>query len=251
MLFIEPMAYGCVHSSLNFLNNNTMRLLLFGLITLFVFSFTFCNGQTSPRKHWSMDNNWKFHFGNAADPDKDFNYSTRTIFAKSGAASGTAIDPRFNDSSWRTLDVPHDWAVELPFVYLNNFDVMAHGYKPVGGHFPETSIGWYRKHFTVSAADSGARFQLQFDGIYRNASIWVNGLYVGNNMSGYSGASYDITDDINYDKDNVLVVRVDATQYEGWFYEGAGIYRHVWLNQTDNLHVAEGGLFAFADVNNK
>jgi len=228
-----------------------MRLLSFSLIPLWGLSFTFCSGQTAPRIHQSMDANWKFHFGHAADPDKDFNYSTRTIFAKSGAATGTAIDPRFNDSSWRTLDVPHDWVVELPFAYLNNFDVMAHGYKPVGGLFPATSVGWYRKHFSVPAADSGGRFQLQFDGIYRNATVWVNGLYVGNNMSGYCGASYDITDDINYDRDNVIVVRVDATQYEGWFYEGAGIYRHVWLNRYDNLHIAEGGLFAYAAVQNK
>ncbi len=87
-------------------------------------------------------------------------------------------------------------------------------------------------------ADSGHRFQIQFDGIFRNANIWLNGFYVGNNISGYIGASYDITDYINYDRENVLVVRVDATQYEGWFYEGAGIYRHVWLNQYNNLHIA-------------
>ena len=149
------------------------------------------------------------------------------------------------------MNLPHDWAVELPFVNVHNFDVESHGYKPVGGLYPETSIGWYRKHFTVSSADSGTRFQIQFDGIFRNANIWINGFYVGNNMSGYIGASYDITDYVRFDRDNVLVVRVDATQYEGWFYEGAGIYRHVWLNQYDNLHIPDGGLFVYADVQNK
>ena len=125
---------------------------------------------------------------------------------------------------------------------------MSHGYKPVGGLFPETSIGWYRKHFTIARADSGHRFQIQFDGIFRDANIWINGFYLGNNKSGYIGASYDITDFINYDRENVLVVRVDATQYEGWFYEGAGIYRHVWLNQYNNIHIAHDGVFVYTDV---
>ncbi|MFI5187175.1 MAG: beta-galactosidase GalA, partial [Chitinophagales bacterium] len=218
---------------------------------LLLFSFSFCYAQTSPRKKINIDDNWTFHFGNAADPSKDFNYSIATIFAKSGAARGTAIDSRFDDQSWRTLNVPHDWVVELPFVNVKNPDVESHGYKPVGGLFPETSIGWYRKHFIVPGADSGSRFQIQFDGVFRNASIWLNGFYVGNNLSGYMGASYDVTDYVNFNRDNVLVVRVDASQYEGWFYEGAGIYRHVWLNEYDNLHIADGGLFVYADIQSK
>ncbi|MGZ3952057.1 MAG: glycoside hydrolase family 2 TIM barrel-domain containing protein, partial [Flavisolibacter sp.] len=199
--------------------------------------------QTPSREHINFDEDWRFHFGNASDPSKDFNYSINVIFKKTGEAVGTAIDPKFKDSTWRKLDLPHDWAVELPFVNVKNFDVMAHGYKPVGGLFPETSIGWYRKHFTVSKKDSGQRFQLQFDGVFRNASFWLNGFYLGNNQSGYVGVSYDITDYLNYDKDNILVVRVDATQYEGWFYEGAGIYRHVWLNQFNNLHLKADEIF--------
>ncbi len=204
--------------------------------------------QSSQRKHINFDDSWKFSFGHAANPEKDFNYSIATIFAKSGGAARTAIDPRFRDSTWRTLSLPHDWAVELPFVNIKNSDVESHGYKPVGGLFPETSIGWYRKHFTVARADSGQRFQIQFDGIFRDANIWVNGFYLGNNKSGYVGVVYDITDFINFDRDNVLVVRADATQYEGWFYEGAGIYRHVWLNQYNNLHIAHNGMFAYSEV---
>jgi beta-galactosidase len=202
----------------------------------------------SPRQHINFDDNWKFHFGHAANPEKDFNYSLSTIFSKSGGAWGTAIEPRFKDSAWRTLNLPHDWAVELPFVNVDNRDVESHGYKPVGGLFPETSIGWYRKHFMIARADSGQRFQLQFDGIFRNANIWINGFYLANNMSGYVGNAYDITDFINFDRDNVIVVRVDATQYEGWFYEGAGIYRHVWLNRYNNVHLAHDGVFAWSDV---
>ena len=206
--------------------------------------------QNSSRKRISLDAGWKFAFGHTANPEKDFNYGIKNVFVKSGAAAGTAIDSKFNDSGWRSLNLPHDWAVELPFVKVDNFDVQSHGYKPVGGLFPATSIGWYRKHFKVARADSGQRFQIQFEGIYRDANIWINGFFVGNNKSGYVGAAYDVTDYINYDRENVLVVRADATQYEGWFYEGAGIYRHVWLNQFSNLNIQHDGVFAYSTVNN-
>lgn len=215
------------------------------LLNLAIISFSSLNAQ---RKKISLDANWRFHFGNASDPSKDFNYGIKVIFKKTGEAAGTAIDPKFKDCDWRKLNLPHDWAVELPFVNSKSFDVMAHGYKPVGGLFPETSIGWYRKHFFVSKKDSGERFQIQFDGVFRDAQFWVNGFYLGNNKSGYIGVAYDITDYLNYDKENILVVRVDATQYEGWFYEGAGIYRHVWLNQFNNLHIAKDGVFSYSKV---
>ncbi|MDE3214145.1 MAG: beta galactosidase jelly roll domain-containing protein, partial [Bacteroidota bacterium] len=225
-----------------------MRIFRLFLLLISLSLSRFGLAQDSPRRHMNFDNDWRFHLGNASDPARDFNYSIRTIFAKSGDASGTAIDPRFDDHGWRSLNLPHDWVVELPFADVNNPDVKSHGYKPVGGLFPATSIGWYRKHFRVNRADSGSRFQLQFDGIYRNARIWLNGFYVGNIMSGYIGNSYDVTDYLNYTGDNVLVVRVDATQYEGWFYEGAGIYRHVWLNQYDNVHLADGGQYIYSTL---
>src|SRR5689334_5846292 len=106
--------------------------------------------QPAGRKHINLDEDWRFHFGHAADPAKDFNYGIAAIFSKSGKTDGTALDAKFNDSGWRKLNLPHDWAVELPFVNTPNFDVQSHGYKPVGGLFPETSIGWYRKRFNVA-----------------------------------------------------------------------------------------------------
>jgi beta-galactosidase len=214
---------------------------------LLLLCFVFANAQ----KKINFDEGWKFHFGHAANPDKDFNYSTTTIYSKSGGAAKTAIDPKFADSTWTNINLPHDWAVALPFENSPSFDVESHGYKPVGGFYPETSIGWYRKHFSVDKANANKRFEIQFDGIFRNATIWVNGFFVGNNFSGYIGKSYDISDYINFDKENVVVVRVDATQYEGWFYEGAGIYRHVWLNTFNNIHIPEDGLFVHASVNGK
>ncbi|MCW3092318.1 MAG: Beta-galactosidase Arabinogalactan endo,4-beta-galactosidase [Ferruginibacter sp.] len=222
---------------------------LAGLILCF-FTLQKADAQNPDRKRINFNDNWKFHLGHAGNPEKDFNYGITNVFVKSGAAQGTAIDAKFKDSSWRTLNLPHDWAVELPFVKVDNFDVMAHGYKPVGGLFPETSIGWYRKHFTIARSDSGQRFQIQFDGIFRDANIWINGFYLGNNKSGYVGNGYDITDFVNFDKENILVVRADATQYEGWFYEGAGIYRHVWLNQYNNLNIVQDGIFAYSEVKN-
>ncbi|HEV9035093.1 MAG TPA: glycoside hydrolase family 2 TIM barrel-domain containing protein, partial [Puia sp.] len=207
--------------------------------------------QTSPpplRAHTSLDQGWKFHLGDAADPSKDFNFRTVSIFAKSGKAEGTAIAADFNDRDWRDISLPHDWAVELPFEFSPDPDVMSHGYKPVGGHYPSTSIGWYRKHFTVATSDSGRRFVVRFDGIFRDSKVWINGFYLCGNASGYSGFSCDITDYLRYGHDNVLVVRVDASQYEGWYYEGAGIYRHVWLNSYNDVHIAEDGLFVHSTV---
>jgi beta-galactosidase len=223
---------------------------LLSIITFILVCIYTTNAQVL-REQINFDDNWKFHFGNAADPAKDFNYKIAAIFSKTGKTDNTALDSKFNDSAWRTLDLPHDWAVELPFVNSPNFDVQSHGYKPVGGLYPETSIGWYRKRFTIARKDSGQRFQLQFDGIFRDANIWVNGIYLGNNQSGYVGVSYDITDFANFDRDNIVVVRADASQYEGWFYEGAGIYRHVWLNKYNNLHIATDGVFVHADVKGK
>lgn len=209
-------------------------------IVVFLFFISAAIAQKNiDRKQINLDEDWKFSFGNAANATKDFNYSIATIFSKSGAAPATCIDPKFNDSNWRLLNLPHDWAVELPFVNLNNFDVQSHGYKPVGGFFPETSIGWYRKKFLVNKSDSNNKVQLQFDGVFRNASFWLNGFYVGTNQSGYVGINYDVTNYVNFNKENCLVVRVDATQYEGWFYEGAGIYRHVWLNTFQPLHITD------------
>ncbi len=208
--------------------------------------------QQSLRERINIDKDWKFALGHAADPDKDFNYKVANIFSKSGKTENTPMSKDFVDSTWRTLDLPHDWAVELPFVEVDNFDVQSHGYKPVGGLFPETSVGWYRKQLSFDEADSGARYAITFDGVFRDASVWLNGYYLGTNESGYMGVTYDITDYITFGEPNNMVVRVDATQYEGWFYEGAGIYRHVWLEKFHNLHFNnDGGIFVYTEVDGR
>lgn len=208
-------------------------------------------GFAQHRERINIDKNWKFHLGHTTNPERDFNYGTNRLFAKTAENHGTCIVPDFDDSGWETVTVPHDWVVELPFEYTPNGDVKAHGYKPVGGFYPQNSIGWYRKKFTLDAqSDTTKRVVITFDGVFRNSQVWVNNFYCGTHFSGYTGFSYDITDFVYYGKENTIVVRADASQYEGWFYEGAGIYRHVWLNLFDNLHFVENGIFIYSDLNN-
>ncbi len=135
--------------------------------------------------------------------------------------------------------------VDLPF---SKDASHSHGYKTVGYKYPETSVGWYRKEFTLPADDLGKHVALRFDGIFRDARIWVNGFYLGNEPSGYASQVYDISEYLNYGGDNVVAVRADASLEEGWFYEGAGIYRHVWLEKSDPLHVAPFGTFVHAST---
>jgi len=199
------------------------------------------------REHQLMDLGWRFAFGHATDYAKDFGTSTGyfTYLAKAGYGDGAA-SVQFKDSTWREVDLPHDWAVELPF---SGSASHSHGYKTIGWKYPETSVGWYRKKFDIQASDLGRKINIQFDGIHRNSTVWVNGFYVGNEKSGYASSVYDITDYLNYGAVNTIAVRVDASMEEGWYYEGAGIYRHVWLNKTNMLHVAQNGTFVTSEIN--
>ena len=109
-------------------------------------------------------------------------------------------------------------------------------------------MGWSRKTIIVPQEDLGKHLYLQFDGIFRDARIWINGFYLGHEPSGYATQVYDITEYLNYGEENLICVRADATLEEGWFYEGAGIYRHVWLNKTAPLHVAPFGTFVHSTL---
>jgi beta-galactosidase len=202
----------------------------------------------SVRQILLLDPGWKFSLGDAASPEGDFGFGLDQVFAKAGETSGPG-NPDFNDSSWRTVDLPHDWAVELDFVKSDNGVLGSHGYKPLGRQYPKTSIGWYRRSLDIPASDEGKRITVKFDGVFRDCMVWLNGHFLGRNLSGYSEFDFDISDYLNYGGKNVLVVRVDATQAEGWFYEGAGIYRHVWLIKTAPLHIPLYGTYVTTDVN--
>ncbi len=211
------------------------RFAALALASLFASTSVQASASTaSPRERVSLDADWKFHLG-----DK---WPNALRLDKAGTSSGPAAPAHFSDSTWRTLDLPHDWAVELPFD--RNSD-RSHGYKPVGPGFEATSIGWYRRKLHIPESDSGKRIRLSFDGVFRDATVWVNGWLVRRHESGYYPFSEDITDVVNFGGENLITVRVNATQFEGWYYEGAGIYRHVWLDKTAPLAVAPDGIFVY------
>ena len=201
----------------------------------------------SQRERIPFDDNWQFAFGDASSPAKDFGCGTEYFNYLTKAASIHNEGPyssKFDASGWTIVDLPHDWVADLPYAAEASH---SHGYKTVGYKYPETSVGWYRKTFTVPAEDYGKHLWLQFDGIFRDARIWVNGFYLGHEPSGYATQVYDISEYLNYGGENLVCVRADATLEEGWFYEGAGIYRHVWLNKSSKVSVAPFGTFAYAE----
>src|SRR5271166_3603951 len=194
------------------------------------------NPAVAPREQLLFDFGWKFIFGHGTDPSKDLKFGyDQGDFAKTGDFKFSKTG--FDDSKWRALDLPHDWAVELPFV--RDDQLQSHGYKPLGRRYPETSVGWYRREFDVPAADAGRRTWVEFDGAFRSVIVFVNGCFIGRNDNGYAPFRFDLTDFLNYGGKNYIVVRVDASFGDGWFYEGAGIYRHVWLTKTDPLHLGK------------
>ncbi len=185
----------------------------------------------SLREHLSLDEGWKFHLGD--------DWPDALVLSKAGSAKGPAAE-KFNDAAWRVLNLPHDWAIELPFDQSADKN---HGFKALGPGFPANSIGWYRRTFELPAGDEDKRIWLQFDGAFRNTTVWVNGWLVKRHEGGYYPFREDITDVIRFGARNTVSVKVDASRFEGWFYEGAGIYRHVWLDKTGPVAIAPDGIF--------
>ena len=207
-----------------------------------------CMNAQNVRETIRLDDGWKFAFGNAADPKKDFGCGTEYFNYLTKANSIHNEGPyaaNFNDSTWQEVKVPHDWVTILPYADAASH---SHGYKTVGYKYPETSVGWYRKTINIPACDLGKHIALQFDGIFRNARVWFNGFYMGTEPSGYATQVYDVTEYVNYGGDNLICVRADATLEEGWFYEGAGIYRDAWLMKSAAVGVAPFGTFVYADL---
>ncbi|MEO6231004.1 MAG: beta-galactosidase GalA [Ferruginibacter sp.] len=225
----------------------SFRLPVF-LVAFFIISANATAQSASLREHINIDKGWRFAFGHPYDTKQDFNNGTGyfSYLTKAGFGDGAA-KADFDDRTWRKLDLPHDWAVEQPFSEKGSF---SHGFKAIGRNFPNASIGWYRKNFEVPASDLGKHISIAFDGVFRNSIVWVNGHYLGTQQSGYLGFEYNISEYLNYGGENTIAVRADATMEEGWFYEGAGIYRHVWLNKTAPLHVASNGTYITSTINN-
>jgi len=148
----------------------------------------------------------------------------------------------YDDNLWKPVHLPHDFVVE------GTFDPKADGSH---GFLPKDS-GWYRKSFDLPLNDKGKSLWLDFDGVYRDSRVWLNGKLLGKHASGYTSFRYDISDVANYGGKNTLTVYVDARISEGWWYEGGGIYRHVWLTKADPLHVKPWGTYVVSKpVGNK
>lgn len=201
----------------------------------------------SVRERIIFDENWLFAFGDASSPINDFGCGTEYFNYLTKASSIHNVGPyslKFDsikwDKKWKNINLPHDWVVDLPF---DSQASHSHGYKTVGYRYPKNSVGWYRKFFTLSESDKNKHIWLQFDGIFRDARVWINGFYIGHEPDGYTTQIYDITEYLNFEGENLLCVRVDASLEQGWFYEGAGIYRHVWLNKVSPVSVAPFGTF--------
>lgn len=180
-----------------------------------------------------LNNGWTFHLGDASSPERDFGHGTAyfTYLAKAGSAShshGPEM-PEFDDSDWQRVNLPHDWAVDLPFSPQASH---SHGYKCIGWKYPGNSVGWYRRHLEIPAEDEGKQIWVEFEGVYRASQVFCNGFWLGGEESGYTSAVYNLAPYLNYGGDNVIAVRCDATLEEGWYYEGAGIYRNVRLHKA-------------------
>lgn len=170
----------------------------------------------------NFDDNWLFTLGDAA----------------------AMAQPDYDDSGWRRLNVPHDWAIEGDF-YASNPSGASGGALPGG-------IGWYRKHFQLEPNDNHSKYYIAFDGVYMNSTVYVNGHEVGTRPYGYSSFEYDITKYLNTNGKNVIAVRVDnSDQPNSRWYSGCGIYRHVWLTSTSRIHVSHWGTHVVADANEK
>ncbi|WP_289658666.1 beta-galactosidase GalA [Flavobacterium panacagri] len=218
------------------------------LLSFFLLFSFWVSAQKSDRELILIDKDWRFSFGHLYDTQKDFGHATGyfSYLTKTGFGDGPAAKD-FDDRAWRKLSLPHDWAVEQPFSESGSF---SHGFKAAGKNYPEKSIGWYRKKITIPESDLGKIISIKFDGVFRNSKVFFNGFYLGTEQSGYNGFEYDVTAYVNYGGENTIVVRADASMEEGWFYEGAGIYRHVYLQKTNPVHIKANGTYVTSEFKN-
>jgi len=196
------------------LNKNTLLVIALLLLNLF--------SSAQPRSVVNFNNGWKFFLGN----------------------NSLASITNNNDSKWRSLNLPHDWSIESNF--SSSFPATNQGGALPGG------IGWYRKTFSVPLSSKNRITRIEFDGVYKNSEVWINGHYLGKRPYGYINFSYDLTPHLLYGKPNVIAVKVDnSLQPDSRWYSGSGIYRDVKLLTTNNIAIAEAGIFITTPVINK
>ncbi len=187
----------------------------------------------------ALDSGWKFH-AETANEAPFYQTSRKNQDAEAYASR------YFNAIAWQDVTLPHDWAIALPY---DEAASNRHGHRAVtavdmDGQTPGEdsyrripSVGWYRRVFFVPDEWLGKRVYVEFDGVYRDSRVYINGQYIDRHESGYTPFRYDLTDNLYYGEENTLAVAADARELEGWWYEGAGIYRHVRLIVCDALHL--------------
>ena len=168
-------------------------------------------------------------------PDKTVSFNDDWRFHPGDVPAGKDID--LDDSQWRQLNLPHDWSIE------GQFD--EHNPAGTGGGALPGGLGWYRKTFTVPASAKEKLVFIDFDGVYRNSEVWINGHYLGKRPYGYSSFEYELTPFLNFgSRKNLIAVKVDNSQQpNSRWYSGSGIYRNVWLTTIDKLHVDHWGTY--------
>jgi len=207
------------------------------------------NSEQLERQTIPFDSQWRFHRGDIAYDGEWVGWNKSGVCVQSGSRK------RLDDSQWRVVDLPHDYAVESPIAprtdaktpYEETPEIWDMGDMSHLHGSLATGVAWYRKSFNIPENDSDKRIYVQFDGAFRNSRTFLNDHYIGDHASGYTGFCYDLTDCIEYGGANTIAVRVDASEPEGWFYEGAGLYRHVRLIKVDPLHIAPWGVYVRPD----
>jgi beta-galactosidase len=204
------------------LHNQPLRVLF--LTTLFFTALPSCSPihpapppTTELHQQTLLDPDWRFHLGDLPNPPLSADYP---------------------DDQWRHLNLPHDYVIEGSY---NTSSEKQHGYLP-------TSVAWYRKHLSIPASAQGKILSLDFDGAFRDSQVWLNGTFLGRHPSGYTPFSYDITHLAKPGSDNIIAVRIDPSQFEGHWYEGGGIYRHVYLTTLSPQHIARYGTFVTTTI---
>jgi beta-galactosidase len=190
------------------------RLIIFSSLLLISLNITAQRNITT-----NFDENWKFHLGGVQGAEQNI----------------------FDDSKWRNIDLPHDWSIEDLKGTHSPFDQDA--ISQVSGGFTTGGTGWYRKTFKVDQQDENKKFFIQFDGVYMNADVWINGHHLGNHPYGYTSFIFDLTDFIRFDSSNLIAVEVKNEGQNSRWYSGSGIYRHVWLTTLSPIHIKSWGTF--------
>jgi beta-galactosidase len=185
---------------------------LFAIV--FLLSILTVSANPRPGKTIKFNANWRFHLGDVA--------------------SGQS--PDLDDSKWRVLSLPHDWSIEGKFDEKNPAGI--------GGGALPGGVGWYRKTFNIPVSNQGKLVFVDFDGVYRNSEVWLNGKYLGKRPFGYISFRYELTPHLKFGGENLLVVKVDNSQQpNSRWYSGSGIYRNVWLTVTDKVFVDHWGTY--------